>query len=91
MRFGAWVKLQRRLRHTPLPVMAQAIGMSKGGLSDLENHGKDPRYSSIEKIARYFNMEPWEALRAASLEPDREPRKPIGLDWKPRNPGTQDA
>ncbi len=48
---GSRISSERRKKGLTLEKLAYGAGLSKGNLSDIENGKKDPRYSTLLRIA----------------------------------------
>lgn len=84
MKFGAWVRLERHKRKISIGQMAEFSALGKATLSLVETGLADPKLSTVESIARVFNMTAGEALLTAERIQDPIERlspAETGLGW----------
>ena len=51
--------------------LAQLSGISRPGVSMLEKDGSDPKLSTLGKLAKALDMEPWELLPGWEGQPTK--------------------
>lgn len=53
---GAYIRATRKEQNVTLPALAEKAGISKGGLSKIENGNGDPCYSTMLKLSGALNI-----------------------------------
>jgi transcriptional regulator with XRE-family HTH domain len=74
MKFAGHLKRLRESRGMTRYRLAQLSGISRPGVSMLEEDGSDPKLSTLGKLAKALDVEPWELLPGQEGQPTKVDR-----------------